>query len=264
MADIMQMFRNMLPGGGQSNPQSNQLATQFDQNGKPIPNPNQQDPSQIPSNVNQPHTPPVANKTAVEESPLGDFKDFWQTPKDQQQVDIADFQFNFDANKVNQAVSKVDFTKSVKPEQIQAIAKGGEEAVTALLQVVNSVGQQAMQGAIIAGAKVTETGLKTSNSRIASELPNMVRKNAVSNALREDNPLFQNPAIAPMMAAIEDQFASKFPDATPQELKEKSQKYMLGFAQEIAKATGGEFNPNAEKAGNKARQGQEFDFSQWG
>lgn len=258
---IMSMFNQVLGRGPSAAPNPAALPTTFDANGNPVAS--NVPPSQLPANLDNMGEPQPKPAPKVEEqSPLADFKDFWKTdPKAEPQPDLSQFAFNFDATKVSDAVKKVDFTKTVTPEQIQAIAKGGEEAVTALLQVINSVGQQSMQNAIIAGAKVTETGLQSSGARIASALPDMVRKQSVSNVLREDNPLFKNPAIAPMMIAVEQQLASKFPDATPQELREQAKKYMAGFAQEAAKA----FGAPTDSTGNASqpRQISETDFSSW-
>ncbi len=195
-----------------------------------------------------------------DESPMGEWADLWQIdPKQQAPQDITEFSFNVDRKKVADQVGQIDFTKSLTPELMQKISAGGPEAMSAVLSAMNVMAQQAMLQATLAGSSITEAGLRSSNTRIASELPGMLRKQSISNALREDNPLFSNPAVAPMLEAVQEQFTRKFPNATQAQILENSKKYLVGFAAEIGKING--TDANAPSNGQPVRAAVQDDWS---
>ena len=62
-------------------------------------------------------------------SPLDTFKDLWKNDPNGTNKDEPYFNVNIDA--LNQAASQQDFTSSITQEQLQSIAKGGEDAIKA-------------------------------------------------------------------------------------------------------------------------------------
>lgn len=210
---------------------------------------------QVPGNPNQPQNPNLAPQQNVQQnqqqqqqnvqqvkepSPEEAFKDLWTIdPKTTPQATpLGEFTYNIDPAKVQKNVSGLDFTKTITPELIAKIKAGGDDSVSAVLTAMNTVGQQVMANSMIASAKITETGLRTNGQRVEEALPRMIHQQTVSNALREDNPLFTDPSTAPVFAAIEQQFALKFPQATPQEIRAQSKEYMTNFIAKGAEFTG--------------------------
>jgi hypothetical protein len=88
---------------------------------------------------------------------------------------------------------------------------------------------------MMANTKILESGLESSHQRVQATLPGTIRKQAVGQALREDNPLFSNPATAPMLQMLETQLTSQFPTATIAEIQEHAKRYLSAFAGEVTK-----------------------------
>lgn len=188
-----------------------------------------------PNNPNLPKADPVdPNTPKPDASPMGDWANLWtiEPPKQGAEDPNAPFRFNVDQNKVKQQVGSIDFTKAITPEIMAKINAGGPEATAALLAAMNTIGQQVMLNATNVTTRITEAGLEHAGTRMESKIPALVRSQSISNALREDNPLFTNPATAPMLEAISTQMAAKFPNATPAEIRENAKKYLVEFAQQ--------------------------------
>ena len=179
-----------------------------------------------------PQNPDPTNKQ--EPSPMGTWADLWtmDKPKEGEPDLNTPFRFNVDEAKVKQQIGTIDFTKSITPEIMQKINAGGPEAMAAMLAAMNTMSQQVLLNATGVTRKITEAGLEAAGTRLESKIPTLVRNQSISNALREDNPLFTNPATAPMLDAIAAQMAAKFPNATPQDIREKSKQYLVDFAKE--------------------------------
>lgn len=192
-----------------------------------------------PSTNGNPPVPGVSTGTPgggqAKEEP--NFENLWTPPKEGEEG-LPDFNpsdlFNIDPAKVAQAVQGIDYSKAVSPEQMQAIAEGGEGAIQAFAQAMNSVAQQATQVSMIGSAKLIEQALSKANATLDSRMAEQIRKHSVSSGLKEKNPIFSNPAYAPMVSAIEHQFRAKYPNASAPEITELAEKYVFNFAQSVA------------------------------
>lgn len=236
---VFDIFRNAVnPGNRQSQSMSNV---------NPNIDPSTQNPNTLPQNNNpqnnqQPQNNPQGNQQQQqqEQAPVDPFKDLWTIdPKQKGPVDLGEFNFQFDQSKVDASINVLDFTKAITPELMGKIAAGGPDAVAATLQAMNVIGQQAAKTALMASTKITENGIRTNGQRLKDNLPHLVRNESVSNVLREDNPLFNDPSTAPMMELITQQMAQKFPNATPAEILKNARAYMANFAENAVKFTGG-------------------------
>lgn len=261
---VMDMFRSMVGGGQPASLPANQ------QQQNPNVNPNAQQPANVqlpnqqqpnnqgadPSNPNFGQAEPKEPK-----SPLADFEGLWNSDpkKDAPQVSLGDFAFNVDRTKITQAAKGMDFTKAVTPEVMEAIKAGGDGAMAAMLTAMNTMSQEVMQNAILVSAGIVEGGIKSAGANTEKLLPSLVRKSNISNALREDNPLWSNPATAPMLSMLESQLARKFPNATPAEITENAKKYIEGFVKEA----GGVVQSNDQQQGGQKKEPSITDFSSW-
>lgn len=265
--NIMDMFRNF---GGNGN-------TPAMPNANPNVNPAAQNPAlQQPQTAQLPNQQNPANPIAdplnpefgkqeqkQEKSPLEDFAKLWTNdPKTdgQQPASLADFAFNVDQKKIQEATRNIDFTKVLSPELMTKIQAGGPEAMVAMLSAMNTMAQESVRNSVLVSAGIVEGGIKTAGASTERLLPSLVRKSNISNALREDNPLFQNPATAPMLSMLEGQLSRKFPNATPSEISEHARKYLVDFA----KVASG-LDPEAAEANkqDKAKVPNISDFSTW-
>ena len=53
----------------------------------------------------------------------------------------------------------------------------------------------------------------------------------VAQKLKAQNPIFSNPAVAPIIEATTSQLQTKYPDASPAELTQMAQDYVLAMSQ---------------------------------
>lgn len=177
-------------------------------------------------NINAAGTNEVANTAA---SPLDEFKGLWETSATDNKEDQP-IGFNVDPQKLMEAASKVDFTKVIKPEDMAAITAGGEGAAQAFMRVINSVTQNSYAQSALATSKIVEAALAQAQEKFEAKIPSYIKKQNLSNSLREENPALSHPAAAPILTAIESQLTVKYPSATGAEIKKMATDYLTSFA----------------------------------
>lgn len=179
-----------------------------------------------------------------EETPLAQFDKLWQpdatdpnAPKKPEGV-FGDV----DPKKFMEAAGKIDFAKAVTPEEMQAIAAGGESAQKAMAAMLNKVAQGAYAQSAFASTKMIEAALAKAKDGFVAELPQHIRRESLSSTLREENPVFANPAVQPIISAMEEQFTRKYPNATTAEITTMAKQYIseLGTAFTGQKKIGGD------------------------
>lgn len=168
---------------------------------------------------------PVAPKPDA--TPLDQFADLWKNePTDPNAPQSAGIFGNVDPKKFMEAAGKIDFTKVVTPEQLQQITAGGEDAMKAFASALNSVAQTTYAQSAFAATKITEQAVNRARDSFLAELPQHIKKQVAGDSLRKENPVFSNPAVAPIISALESQLAVKYPQASSNELTEMAKKYV--------------------------------------
>lgn len=182
-------------------------------------------------------------------SPLVEFKDLWQpTPTDPNAPKPQSI--GVDAAKLMEAASKVDFSKVLDQESLAKIAAGGQDAVVALSTLLNKTAQQVYGQSMVVTSKIVDQAVQEATARFAASVPSLVRSQNVNENLFAKNPAFNNPAVAPVVQAIQTQLAEKYPKATSAELTEMAQKVLSGAAEIFApppKASSAKPNGRAEE-----------------
>lgn len=251
MSGIMSMFSNIMGGAPttQAAPTGNQAA------------PNT--PGSIPATA--PNTGAASPNTAANgtvpnigtenpnpaATPLDQFSELWKNePTDPNAPAPQSGVFgNIDPKKFMEAAGKIDFAKVVTPEQLTAISAGGESAVKAFAAAMNSVAQTTYAQSAFAATKISEQAIARAKESIFAELPTHMKKHSVSESLRAENPVFSNPAVQPIISALEAQLAVKFPAASAGELTQMAKNYV--------EALGTSFSPKpAAPTGNSAGKGE--------
>lgn len=232
--DIMSLFRGTLPAAQQVPPQG---PSQVNQPGQPLPGtqatsataPNGMIPSQDQAlNVGQNGTP------TTPASPLDGFKDIWQTAPNSQGDPSPAMFANVDQAKLMESASKVDFAKAVTPEQLQAIATGGEGAVQAFAQAMNKVAQTVYAQSAFATTKIVDQAMTKAQESFDARLPSMVKKFSVNENLQTENPLLSNPALTPLVSALSEQLVRKNPNATSSEIQQQVNDYFSALGTTFA------------------------------
>ena len=67
------------------------------------------------------------------------------------------------------------------------------------------------------------------------ELPQHIKRQTVTDALRSENPIFSNPAVAPIISALEAQMTVKYPNATAPEITAMAKQYVEALGSSFAK-----------------------------
>jgi hypothetical protein len=185
-------------------------------------------------------------------SPLESFKDLWQptptdpnAPKNQNQ--------GVDPSKLMEAAAKVDFSKVLDQESLAKIAGGGQEAVIALSTLLNKTAQQVYGQSMVATSKIVDQAVQESTARFAASVPSLVKSQAVNNDLFGKNPALADPAVAPIVQAVQAQLAEKYPKASQAELVGMAEKLLIGAAEK--------FNPAKPEPTPKGKV--EEDWSQY-
>lgn len=188
------------------------------------------------------------------QTPLANFTDLWKIDANNKPVDpVAALSpsFNIDPVKVAEAAKSIDYSKLIPPDVMTKALGGDATAMAAMLNVVN---QAATANAGMNTAKIVEAALANQAQAFMKILPEEVRKNQINMQIVEDHPIFANPQAAPLVAGLKDQFATKYPTATPTQISEFTANYLTDFV----KAMGGTMpDPSVAAAKIVAEKGQQ-------
>lgn len=173
-----------------------------------------------------------------EKSPLAEYANLWQADPNAKPPTSITPALNFDATKMMEAARQVDFTKSIDPAILTAASKGDPAALATAIS-------QATQAAIAQSAGITATILKQAltqqeHTLMTDVMPRLLREHNVNGAVAEGNPIFNNPAVAPMLSALESQLSAKYPTATAAEISVHAKSFLGGLAEEIVRGNGGQ------------------------
>lgn len=198
-----------------------------------------------------------AGKTGEGESPLANFNELWKIDDKNKQGEISlSPTFNIEPAKLAEAAKTLDFAKVVSPE-VMAKALGGDSA--SLAAALNAVTQAAYTHSAVSTAKIVEAALAKQAQQFQQFLPNEVRRLQVSEQVRSDNPIFNNPAVAPMLDMLKDQLTAKFPAAPAAEISAQAQQFLSEFAKAVVTAGGGSITEKAAE-GTGAAKGADYDW----
>jgi hypothetical protein len=204
--------------------------------------------------------PPV--KETTEASPGAKFKDLWNTPEpDKSQTPPPQVQPNTPAKSMEEqmmeAAAKVDFSKVLSREELTKVSAGGQEAVEALVGLLNKTAQTVYGQSIGVANKLIDRRIDEARTEFQSQIPDAVKRVSARETLFSENPAFANPAVAPIVSAIQQQLAEKYPKASGAELNKMAKEYLEEAA--------GVFNPTAVKpsATNTPNQKQATKDENW-
>jgi len=187
----------------------------------------------------------VAGTPAASESPLDKFAKVWQNTTTEGQGPKQ--YVTVDQTKLAQAVGQLNFASAIKPEQFQAMANGGEGAVQAFQQAMNTVAQQVFQTAMLGTGKLMENALQNSRGDMVNELPGLMKHQLSMNQMAEKYPGITHPAVRPLMEVLQSQFAAQDPNATPAEIQQLASDYLMQVTNLM--------NPQSGKSGANSQNG---------
>ena len=199
--------------------------------------------NQVPNNTNTPVQQP-SPENPNPESPNSEFKDLWSTPT-QQQPNGPNFQL--DPAKLSERLQQTDFTKSVSRENAAKIMAGGEEGLNAMMDVLNTFGRDVFAKAATFSSNMAESSYQHATTAASRSIPDLVTQQLTQNELFNANPKLRDPALQPMVQAIQSQIRAKHPNATPTEVNGMVNKY---FNDHVAKAFAPDQQQSTQKSAN--------------
>lgn len=193
---------------------------------------------------------PVAGNDGLppkDSTPFADFQDLWKNEPTDPNA-LSSVFGDLEPKKFMEAAGRIDFSKAVTPEMLTAISAGGEPAMAAFAQAMNKVAQGVYAQSAFATTKIVEQALARSKENFLAELPQHIKKEAVRGSLRAENPIFSNPAVQPIISALEAQMTVKYPNASAGEITAMAKQYVeaLGtsFAPKPPAAVGSDGKPS--------------------
>ena len=248
----MSLFTSLFGAAPQQTQQPQQPQQQVQQPQQPPAGPTP------PGNIPQPAGPLTQQSNATDPNgvipsqPLDQFKDLW-SPVENSAVPNASLFANLDPAKLMEAAKATDFSKLISPDHIAAIQQGGEAASAAFIAAMNSVSQGVYAQSALATTKIVQQALDKQREQITQEIPGIVKRHTVSDNLRTSNPVLNNPAIQPLVGALESQLTMKFPNSTGAEITKMAEEYIAGL--------GTVFNPQQQQTSATAAKPGDTDWT---
>lgn len=169
---------------------------------------------------------PAANpspQTQQTQSPTDKFKELWSTTN--QPTNQAP-NFKLDPAQLSKVSGSMDFTKNISREDLTKIAQGGAEAVEALGNVLNSFGREVFGASAQFSSHMTESGYNSASGIIDKGLPGAIKRQLTEQHIYQANPKLKDPALQPLIGALQSQFSAKHPNASAQEINDLVSEYM--------------------------------------
>jgi hypothetical protein len=168
-----------------------------------------------------------------DKSPLANFADLWKTDPNAKKATPASPAFDIDPAKIAEAAKKIDFTAGISQDAKDKAAKGD------ISQLVAEATQASFAVAMQTTAGMVNQALSQQAETFQKQvLPEALRKHSLSGAVREHNPIFDNPAIKPFQGALESAISAKNPGFTPEQVAEKAGEFLTAMSEEILKGAG--------------------------
>lgn len=171
--------------------------------------------------------PAIPASPIGDESPMAKFADLFKIDDKAVVLGSPVPSLTPDPVKLAAAVKDVDFTKGIDAALMEKALKGDGASLVA---VINQSGQSALAQSSAITARIVEQALTTLTKNYETQvIPAVLRQNNVNVALAE-NPLFANPATAPILEGLKTQFITKYPSATADEISTLANEYLQNFA----------------------------------
>jgi hypothetical protein len=197
------------------------------------------------------------NGTVPAPSPDDKFSKLWETTSSSDDMNAPIFE-GMDPGKLQEAAGKVNFAQVIGRDTLGKIAAGGEDAATAFMESMNKVAQTVYAQNALVTTQIVEKALAQQQARFAQTLPNMLKRHAVSDGLRSENPLLSRPEVAPIVGALETQLTSQYPNATATEIKQMAKEYLTQFAKAVAPNSRSDELPSGRK-----QRDDDVDWDEW-
>lgn len=141
---------------------------------------------------------------------------------------------NSDPEALQKQISQMNFVQgAISKEEAELINQGGEGALGVMAKALNTVAQNAFLQAVTASKNISSETLKQSLSHLDSRVDERLRNQQVNTALSQANPILAHPAAKPLIEAIMPKIQAKYPQASPEEIRDKTVEYLTDFTNSV-------------------------------
>ena len=179
----------------------------------------------------------VGTNTAQSGSPLDNYLAIWQnanTAEGAQKTNVLETDVvplgAEQMQALHQKMSTVNFLGGVNPEVITA-ALGGD--ANAFSSVINQAVQQALLQSVRLNGAMLNNSFRSRTAAIMEAVPQHVQQAMTISQIRQDNPIFNNPAARGILSALETNLATNHPNISPQQASQVAQRFLQDFATEL-------------------------------
>lgn len=204
-------------------------------------------------------------QAGAQTSPLDDFAKIWEPPTQDAQQKNQQKKFSypkFDNTKLQERVGQMNFASAI-PDELLSKAIGGDLA--SMREAMNIVGRQGFQSAFTANNNLNSQLFSQFDASIDERIPAQVKGIQNQAAVFAEMKNLNHPAVAPLLSKVAEQIQMQYPDATPEEIKEKAKIYMGTMAKLITGQIEGEAAANTSQQrsnnGTGQQQNRVTDFS---
>lgn len=186
---------------------------------------------------NKEGTGPAAFPAAAvgDKSPLSGYDKLWETDPNATPTPTGVPAFNVDPKKLLDAAKNIDFTKVIPGDVLEKASKGD---VAALGQAINVAAQAGYAQSAAATTRIVQEALTQQAKTFKTEImPAILREHSVSQTLVDES-ILTNPAVAPMVGAVKQQFSTKYPNASAAEIAKHTVEYFRDFSENFMKMQG--------------------------
>jgi hypothetical protein len=173
-----------------------------------------------------------------DQSPLVEYKDLFVNDPAKPDVGVPNPMpsFTLDPNKIQATAAAMDFTKDISSEEVKAMYPHMEES--AARKVLNKIGANSFVTNFTTGAQTMEAAMARQTKDFTEKtIPEVIRRQQAAQ-LSEDQPLKNDPATSAVFNLLEQQFANKYPQASPAQIAKHTQDYFSGMMGAAAKGQG--------------------------
>ena len=140
--------------------------------------------------------------------------------------------FNLDSAAMQAAADKMSFSQH--PQYADLAAKATRGDVDALAQLLDFSGRSAYMQSTTLNTTIAEKAAMQMAERMQTYLPREVVNIQSQQHLMGSNSAFSDPALAPMVDAIRSKVMEQFPNSTPTQIAEHTNRYLTNFAEAVS------------------------------
>ncbi|MAP95966.1 MAG: hypothetical protein CMK07_13545 [Ponticaulis sp.] len=167
--------------------------------------------------------PPAATDEGKSDDPLDTFKDLWENSSNEpNELKLTEFS----KEDLIKAAQKVNFSDSLNQDLIKQVAAGGEEAVSAMSQLLNTFGQQLLAHSAGVSSQLSKRNITEAVGGVNPKIEQAIRNYTSQNDLSASHKQLQHPSVKPVADAVRQQLLSKYPDASPNEISDMTVNYL--------------------------------------